>query len=121
MKPFGLPKSARLRSASEYKRVYDGGERIGDHLLLVYGAANNLGRTRAGVSVSRKHGNAVRRARLKRLPREAYRLEQQELPQGLDIILIPRQQTAAEVDDFRRSIHKLTERLAHRLGLVRAS
>jgi ribonuclease P protein component len=46
---------------------------------------------RLGVSVSKDHGGAVRRNKLKRLLREAFRLERERLPRGLDVVLIPRQ------------------------------
>jgi ribonuclease P protein component len=91
---------------------------LGDEHLLVFAIANSLGRTRIGLSVSRKHGSAIRRTRLKRLLREAFRLGQQDVPQGLDLILIPRQGSAAGVAEFSRSLVNLASRLARQVGLV---
>ena len=118
MKQFGLPKSRRLRSGPDFVRVYEVRQRLGDEHLLVFAAVNHLGRTRIGLSVSRKHGNAVERARLKRLLREAFRLAQQNVPPGLDLILIPRQNSGAGLADYHRSITSITVRLARRLGLA---
>ena len=43
-----------------------------------------------GVSVGVKHGNAVVRARIKRVFRAAFREARNELPKGFDYVLIPR-------------------------------
>lgn len=52
--------------------------------------ANGLGYSRLGVSVGVKHGNAVRRARIKRVFRAAFREARHALPTGFDYVLIPR-------------------------------
>ena len=112
-----FPRSRRIRSSQEFERIYAQRQRAGDDHLLVFAAANGLEHTRLGLSVSKKHGNAVCRARLKRLLREAFRLSQHELPPGLDLILIPRQGTSAGLEDFCGSLVRLVRRLAKRLGV----
>jgi ribonuclease P protein component len=112
---FRIAKEQRIRSSLDFERIYALQQRIGDRFLLVFGAANELGHARFGLSVSRKHGNAVKRNRLKRLLREAFRLSQHDLPAGVDLVLIPRQNTAATLDDFRNSLVQLSRRLAKRL------
>ena len=116
MKTYGLPNSIRLKSPSDFARVYAVRQRAGDSHLLVFAAPNDLEWSRFGVSVSKKHGNAVRRARLKRLLREAYRLSRPELPAGLDFILIPRQDSSAGLDDLRKSLVRLVKKLSRRLA-----
>jgi ribonuclease P protein component len=117
VKNLGLSNSRRLRHRLEFSRVYDLRERTGDRQLLVFAAKNDLGRTRFGVSVSKKHGNAVKRVRLKRLLREAFRLSQHVLPRGLDLILIPRQHSGARLHDYQRSLRNAVSKLARRLGV----
>jgi ribonuclease P protein component len=115
MTKFGFPKARRLRSQAEFARVYDARRRASDEHLLVYAAPNAGGATRIGLSVSRRLGGAVRRARLKRLLREAFRLSQQELPAGLDLILIPKPNSQAGLDEYRGSLLSLSRQLARRL------
>lgn len=110
-KRFGLNKSQRLRSPRDFEAVYAERNRRGDRHLLLFARKNELPQTRFGVSVSRKHGNAVKRNRIKRLLREAFRLSQHDLPAGWDFILIPRQNSGATLDDYRRSLVQLAGRL----------
>ena len=113
---FRLANHLRLRNAGDFERIYALRQRAGDNHLFIFAAKNDLPFARFGLSVSRKHGNAVRRHRLKRLMREAFRLSQHELPAGFDFILIPRQGTAAGVNDFARSLRRLSAKLARRIG-----
>ena len=108
-------KEQKLRRPAEFKRVYDGGAKAGDDRLLVFALANDLGVTRVGLSVSKKHGGAVKRNRIKRLLREAFRLGQHELPAGFDLVLIPRPNAAATLADFRKSLAGCARRAVKRL------
>lgn len=114
MSRYGFSRDDRIRSTQEFARIYDLGRRKGDRHLLIFAAPNDLGRTRIGLSVSRKHGPAVARNRVKRLLREAFRLTKHELPQGLDLILIPRINSGAGLDDYRSSLKRITKRLAEK-------
>ena len=115
MTPARFPRARRIASTRDFDRVYELKQRVGDNHLLIFAAPNLVPTTRIGLSVSRKHGNSVVRHRIKRLLREAYRLEQHELPEGLDLVLIPRLGAVSSVDDYRRSLSKLVPRLARRL------
>lgn len=108
---FRLPSGRKMKKGVEFALVYANKKAKGDHNLLVFAARNELGQTRFGVSVSKKQGNAVRRNRLKRCLREAFRLSQHELPHGLDLILIPRPGVEASSAAFQKSLLKLTKKL----------
>lgn len=116
MKEWGFPRRLRMRRPGEFQRVYQRQMRAGDRHLLLFAERNMLGATRLGLSVSRKHGNAVRRARLKRLLREAFRLSHSRLPAGLDLIAIPRPHSGATLDDYQESLRRLSHKLSRRLA-----
>ena len=112
-----LPAWRRLRHQRDCNRGYAARCRAGDGQLLVYAAVGNEQRgTRFGLSVSRKHGNAVRRGRLKRLLREAFRVQQHDLPSGLDLVLIPRQGADPTLEDLKRALLRLSNKLAVRMS-----
>ena len=68
---------------------------------------------RLGVSVSKAHGRAVRRNKIKRILREAFRLERPTLPGRFDVILIPRQRTGKyDLTEIRAELVRLMRKLA---------
>jgi ribonuclease P protein component len=83
-----LPKNHRLVSNRQFKAVLDRRRRAGDALLTLWVAENRCGHARLGVSVGKSCGNAVVRNRLKRLLREAFRLNQEQVPSGHDYVLM---------------------------------
>jgi ribonuclease P protein component len=108
-----FPKSRRLVSPEEFQAVYDRKCSAADRHIVVYRLGNELGHPRLGVSVSKKVGNAVVRNRVKRLFREAFRHVQDQLGPG-DLIMIPRGQFAATVEELQASLVKLAAQLAAR-------
>ncbi|MDB5243345.1 MAG: rnpA [Spirosoma sp.] len=78
MKPSGLPRHARLKSRTDIDELFAGGQRFSVFPLLLWhrtlpGGPATL---QAGFTCSKKHfKKAVDRNRVKRLMREAYRLQ----------------------------------------------
>lgn len=107
---FEFPPENRLRTPAEYKRVYDQRHSVGDDRLLVFTLWNEEGHSRLGTSVSKKIGNSVVRHRWKRILREAFRLQQHDLPAGLDLVLIPRQDAEADLEPVMASLSSLLKR-----------
>jgi ribonuclease P protein component len=82
------PKASRLRRRVEFLRVQGEGRRWHTaHLVLIRRPANGP-RTRLGVTVSKRIGNAVVRNRVKRLVREVFRLHQVHIQPAVDLVVI---------------------------------
>lgn len=113
---FRFLKTHHLRSEADFERVYARKCKAADGVLLLFVDRNDLSLTRIGLSVSKKHGGAVVRNRLKRLLREAFRLMRQDLPVGIDLIAIPLDRELASLEAYQKSIRHLTGRLTKRLA-----
>jgi ribonuclease P protein component len=104
-----------LRKPSDFRRVYERRRSASDRWLIVYACENGLPHSRLGLSVGRKIGNAVQRNRLRRLYREAFRLTRQEMPVGLDLVLIPRSSGEPSLAELKRSLPQLVNQISRRL------
>ena len=112
-----LGKRDRIKRRKELDRVLRGGRFASNGLMTLHVAANSLGRARMAVAVSVRHGKAVRRNRIKRLCREAFRCCRQDLPGGYDYVCRPKTGVELSVGAVRDSLAKLAGRLIKEASL----
>src|SRR5437660_1987463 len=110
-------RAEHLRRPAEFRRVYERRRSVSNDWLIVYARENGLPHLRLGLSVSRKVGKAVRRNRLRRLYREAFRLTRHEMPAGLDLVLIPRRPDEPPLEELKRALPRLVRQAARKVGL----
>ncbi len=115
MGDFRFRKQYRLRHRREFDHVFSQKARAGNDVLLVYGARNSYEYPRLGLTVSRKVGKATRRNRWKRLIREAFRLNRHRLPQGVDLVVIPRPQAQPTLESVSEALIQLAWRVNRKL------
>jgi ribonuclease P protein component len=105
-----------IRTQADFRRAYRRGCTTSDGLLRVFGCANGLPYCRIGLSVSRTIGKAVIRNRWKRLIREAFRLRQEQLPVGIDLVILPRPTAEPTLAALLDSLPRLATQIARRLN-----
>lgn len=93
---------------------------MADGVLVMHGIRNSADAsfsapTKLGLSISKKVGCAPLRNRWKRLIREAFRLQQFELPAGLLIVIRPKRGAQPELQAISRSLRTLAHRLDRKL------
>ena len=106
----------RVRLRADFARVFDLKCRVSGTAMIVYIAPNGLAWSRLGRSVSKRIGNAVVRNYVRRRMREAFRLQKDRLPKGLDIVCVARPSAARRDCDLAASLRELVDRAAQRLA-----
>ncbi len=95
-------KYLRLKKQSDFQKLFAKGKRAySPSLTLLYAPADKM---RMGVSVGKRHGKSVRRNRVKRLLREAFRAVQGEMSRNYSLVLLPKVQSEYALDTFKKHL-----------------
>lgn len=105
-----------IKDNREFRRLYSRGKSATSATLVCYTRPNRLGVRRLGITASTKLGHAVVRNRVRRRIREIYRLHQEDLRDGADLVVVARG-LATQVSYQR--LDRDFCRLAKKLGLWR--
>lgn len=110
-----MKKTTTVKENYEFRRIYAKGRSGVSPCLVVYVRPNRRGHNRLGVTVSTKLGHAVVRNRVRRRLREIFRLNQDKLTQGYDMIVVAR--TRAVHAEYRE-LDRAFLRTCGKLGLM---
>jgi ribonuclease P protein component len=110
-----FPSQCHVRRGSDFRRAYQRHTRVADGRMVIFGHPNGLPYPRLGISASRRLGGAVVRNRWKRLLREAFRLTQTKLPEGIDLIVIPQPACEPSLAALSDSLPRLAQWLARKM------
>ncbi|MCD8383303.1 MAG: ribonuclease P protein component [Clostridiales bacterium] len=106
--------SVSLKQNKDFRRLYHRGKYAACATLVLYWSPNRYQSNRLGITVSTKLGNAVVRNRIRRRIREIYRLHEEQLRRGIDLVVVAR---AAAPDAEYQRLDRDFQRLARRLGI----
>ena len=105
-----------LKENHLFRRAYHRGRSAADSRLALYVRGNGQKGSRLGLTVSTKVGCAVVRNRVRRRLREIYRLNEDRLAGGRDVVVVARVRAASS--DYRQ-LEKSFLRLSDKLGLLK--
>ena len=108
--------TAPLKENHLFRRAYNRGKTAADSRLALYVRRNGQRSNRLGLTVSTKVGCAVVRNRIRRRLREIYRLHEDRLSLGCDVVVVARVRAASS--DYHQ-LEKSFLRLADKLGLLK--
>ena len=77
-----------LKKNYEFKNVLTKGKFYKGNYITIYITKNNKDKNIIGIAISKKIGKAVKRNRLKRIIRESYYLEKNNLNKGYNIVFL---------------------------------
>lgn len=111
-----MEKTAPLEQNHLFRRAYHRGKTVADSRLALYVRRNGRKDNRLGLTVSTKVGHAVVRNRVRRRLREIYRLNEDKLISGADVVVVARVRAASS---RYRQLEESFLRLSAKLGLLK--
>lgn len=109
------PHPHRLKKSWEFQRVYTKGKKFWDSYFVIYVYHTQNHQTRLGITASKKVGKSVKRNRMKRLIREAFRELRTELLPRYDIVVVSRK---AACGLSAQQVEVSLKRLFHRASVL---
>jgi ribonuclease P protein component len=117
----GFPRACRLQHKREFDAVYASRSRVDRGPLSVHALPTDRSTARLGLAVGRRVGCAVVRSRIKRLLREAFRLERHGFPASYDVVVAVRPHAEPLTLDRCRALLVEAIRAEHALWTKRST
>ena len=111
-----MKQTVTIKAPHLFRRAYNKGKSAATPTLVLYARPNGLQKNRLGLTVGTKVGKAHVRNRVRRRIRESYRLREDTVKTGFDLVVVARSQAAdarfRELDRHMGSLLKRLELLA---------
>ena len=98
----------RLKKQSDFDKLFKKGTRLfSPSLTVIYTPSKQ---TTMGISVGKKHGKSVQRNRIKRLIREAFRMEMPVLKGTYAFVIVPKVAKEYSFSTFQKHLRCIIEK-----------
>lgn len=111
-----MKKTVSLKENHVFRRLYNKGQSAVSPYLAIYIRRTGREKNRLGFTVSTKLGHAVVRNRVRRRLREVYRLHEDALVSGMDMVVVARVRAAHA---SYRELDESFVRLCRKLGVMK--
>ncbi|MDE7453411.1 MAG: ribonuclease P protein component [Clostridia bacterium] len=92
----------KIKKNSDFQKIFNRGKRVfSPCITLLYFPSKNIG---IGIAVSKKHGKAVKRNRIKRLLRAAFANTLSALEKPYNVIIIPKVAEEYSLKNFEKGL-----------------
>lgn len=96
-------KYLKIKKNADFQKLFNKGKKVfSPYITLLYFPSGKLG---MGLAVSKKHGKAVKRNRIKRLLRAAFYETCEKLQKPCSVILIPKVKENYSLKNFKESLN----------------
>ena len=107
-----MKKTVTIKENHIFRRIYQKGQSAVSPWLALYVRRTGRPENRLGLTVSTKLGHAVVRNRVRRRLREVYRLHEDQLALGVDVVIVARVRASqASFQQLDESFVRLCEKL----------
>ena len=94
---------SRLKKEKDFNAVFNKGKKLYSSSLTILFLPSE--QVKVGYVVSKKHGNSVKRNRIKRLLRESFRSFALEQGQNFFFVIMPRVKDEYSLDQFKKDMY----------------
>ncbi len=113
---YRFPKTSRVVRAKDFQLAIRQGSCAADGTLVVFAvASSHPDSPRIGITIPKKTGNAPTRNRWKRLIRESFRTQQEQIPTGYDFVVRPKKDAKPDWHTIEASLPRLCQKAVQRL------
>lgn len=113
-----MKKIYKLKKNYEFKKVLDKGKYFGSNTIEVFIKENKRKHNRIGIAISSKLFKATKRNKIKRLIKENYKNNKENVKNGYDIVFLWNKKTKFEEAEYHK-IEKNMKKIFEKAGLFR--